>query len=179
MNPFITLFPLSGKFNFEAFNLIFMQYPGYTSGKVVLSEGDWFPFIIHNLVKLQDDEWYYVLVDVNGLKHFMLAKYYEMYGFKPGDEISCKIDKVNCTGRIYLEPKHPYYIEGETYDFEVINTSDQNDKLVMKVKGIFENSIEVDVLNLKKMEIKKEKQVRCIVKGIKKGQPILEVHSLC
>ena len=156
-----------------------MQYPGYTSGKVILLEGEWFPFIIHNLVKLQDDKWYYVLLDINGLKHFMLSKYYEMYGFKTGDEISCKIDKVNCTGRIYLEPKHPYYIEGEIYDFEVINTLDYNDKLVIIVKGIFENSIEVDVFNLRKVEIKKEKLVRCIVKSIKKGQPILEVHSIC
>ncbi len=156
-----------------------MQYPGYTSGKVILSEGEWFPFIIHNLVKLQDDEWYYVLQDVNGLKHFMYAKYYENYGFKPGDEISCKIDRINCTGRIYLEPKHPYYSVGEMYDFELLNVSDFNNEIVLIVKGFFENRIEIPFLNMMKVEIIEEKMVRCIVKSIKKGQLILEIHSFC
>ncbi len=157
----------------------FMQYPGYNSGKVILSEGEWFPFKVHNLVKLQDDEWYYVLQDINGLKHFMSAHYYENYGFKPGEEISCKIDRINCTGRIYLEPKHPFYTEGEIYDFEVLNISDLNNEIMLIVKGFSENNIELPVFNLKKVEIKEGKMVRCIVKTIKKGKPVLEIHSFC
>jgi len=156
-----------------------MQYPGYNSGKVILSEGEWFPFIIHNLVKLQDDEWYYVLKDINGLKHFMSAKYYENYGLKLGDEILCKIDRINCTGRIYLEPEHPFYTEGEIYDFEVLNVSDWNNEITLKVKGFSESSIEIPLYNIKKVEIKEEKMVRCIVKSIKKGRLFLEIHSFC
>jgi hypothetical protein len=156
-----------------------MQYPGYNSGKVILSEGEWFPFIIHNLVKLQDEEWYYVLKDINGLKHFMSANYYEHYGFKPGDEILCKIDRINCTGRIYLEPKHPFYTEGEIYDFEVLNVSDLNNEIMLKVKGFSKNIVEVPVFNMKNVEIKERKMVKCIVKTIKKGTPILEIHSFC
>jgi len=89
-----------------------MQYPGYNTGKVILSEGDWFPFRITKFVQLQDNSWYYVLQDINGLKHFMPAGYYKDYGFSIGIQIKCKIDRINCTGRIFLEPEHPYYQEG-------------------------------------------------------------------
>ena len=140
-----------------------MQYPGYTTGKVILSEGEWLPFIIHNLVKLQDDEWYYVLQDVNGLKHFLNAQYYENYGFKPGDEILCKIDKINCTGRIYLEPKHPYYTEGEMYDFELINQSDLIDKINFIVKGFAESRFEISAFNFNTESTRAAKKVRWMI----------------
>jgi hypothetical protein len=152
-----------------------MQFPGYETGNITLSEGNWFPFKIHNLVQLQDDEWYYVLRDINGLKHFMPAVYYESYGFKPGDKIRCKIDRINCTGRIYLEPEHPYYKEGKIYNFTVISLPHPDREKVLIVKGISGNSIEVPVCNNQNIDLKEEKLVRCIVKSIRKGRPILEI----
>jgi len=153
-----------------------MQYPGYNSGNAILSEGNWYPFKIHNLIKLQDDAWYYVLQDINGLKHFMTAEFYKNYGFILGEEISCKIDRINCTGRIFLEPKHPYYTEGETYYFDLINHSSLNDKNILIVKEISGNNIEVAANNTEKVDIIEAKSVRCIVQSIKKGRLILEFH---
>jgi len=154
-----------------------MQYPGYNIGNTKFLEGKWFPFKIHNLVQLQDDEWYYVLQDINGMKHFMQAENYKPYGFNPGDEILCKINRINCTGRIFLEPKHPYYTEGEIYNFNVISLMDQGGEKVLIVREILGNSIEVPVYKNMDIDFKEEKIVRCIVKTIIKGKPILDIHS--
>ena len=154
-----------------------MQFPGYNTGNVILSEGDRFPFRILNLIQLQDDAWYYVLQDINGLKHFMLAEYYENYGFKIGDEINCIIDRINCTGRIFLEPEHPLYKKGEIYTFVVLNSSRKDSENIMYVKEIFGNSIEVSVKNNNIIGIKEGYKVSCIVKNVKKGKPVLEIRS--
>ena len=152
-----------------------MQYPGYNFGNVILSEGEWFPFKIHNLVQLQDNAWYYVLQDINGMKHFMPAGNYARYGFIPGDEISCKLDRINCTGRIFLEPRHPHYKEGEIYYFDVISLTDQGNEKVLIVREILGNSIEVPVCRNINMDLKERKMVRCIVIAIIKGRPILDI----
>jgi len=152
-----------------------MQYPGYNTGKVILSEGKWFPFRIHNLVQFQDDVWYFVLQDINGMKHFMPVEYYEKYGLKTGDEISCKIDRINCTGRIFLEPKHPYYNEGEIYSFDLISFHKKDSETIVIVRELAGNKIEVPLCGNKNIDINGEKKVMCIVKSIKKGIPILEI----
>lgn len=154
-----------------------MQNPGYNTGNIIFTEGKWFPFKIHNLIQLQDDEWYYVLQDVNGLKHFLPAENYESYGFNTGDEITCKIDRINCTGRIFLEPKHPYYKEEEIYYFDVINHSNPGNKNVLMVREILGNIIEIPVNSIRKVDISENKMVRCIVKNIIKGRLILEIYS--
>lgn len=152
-----------------------MQYPGYNSGNVILSEGEWFPFVVYNIVQLQDGELYYILLDTNGLKHFMSVSHYVNYGIKKGDTIDCKIEKINCTGRIYLEPKHPYYKEGEIYTFNQVEFLNSGEEKVLIVKDYFGNSIEVPVCNKKIVEVKKDKLVSCIVKTIRKGRPMLEM----
>ena len=156
-----------------------MHYPGYDTGKIILSEGAYFPFRIHNLLQLQDDAWYFVLQDVNGLKHFMPAEFYENYGFKPGDEIICKIDRINCTGRIFLEPRHPFYSEGETYLFETAANPDSMNVAALIVKDCTGNSIEIVKSRINKSEVMEENQVRCRVKSIKKGKLILEIANDC
>jgi hypothetical protein len=153
-----------------------MHYPGYNSGSVILTEGGNFPFRVHNRVQLQDNAWYYVLQDINGLKHFMPAVYYEAYGFKPGDEIVCKIDRINCTGRIFLEPKHPVYNEGIIYTFDVLGFYENNTEQILNVKDWTGNVIEVKVGGTLKL-VKSVNRVQCLVKSIKKGKPVLEIQQ--
>jgi hypothetical protein len=152
-----------------------MQYPGYNNGKVILSEGNWFPFRIHNYVQLQDDAWYFVLQDINGMKHFMPAENYQNYGFRTGDEIICKIDRINCTGRIFLEPKHPYYNEGEIYSFDLVSFQKKGSEIIIIVREIAGKEIEVPLCGNKNLDINGEKKVTCLVKSIIKGIPILEI----
>ncbi len=152
-----------------------MHYPGYDTGKIKLTEGEWFTFRIHNLLQLQDNEWYYILEDINGLKHFMPAGYYESYGLKTGDEILCKVDRINCTGRVFLEPQHPEYKAGEVYNFTIEETTNIDTENAVTVKDILGNSIEVQLFDDINSGVRYENQVRCLVKSIKKGKPVLEI----
>ena len=156
-----------------------MKYPGYESGKVVLSEGKWYSFRIHNHLQLQDGLWYFVIEDINGLKHFMPAEFYKGYNLNKGNEIMCRVDKINCTGRIFLEPEHPYYTEGEIYNFEVESVSDKDDSNVLLVKDILGNSIEVQQYDFFGSKFETKKRVQCIVRSIKKGMPTLEICGTC
>jgi hypothetical protein len=117
-----------------------------------------------------------VLQDINGLKHFMPAAYYEAYGFKPGDEIQCKIDRINCTGRIFLEPKHPVYNEGNIYIFEVVGFNENNSERILHVKDWVGNVIEVKVGGTTR-DVKSVNRIQCLVKNIKKGKPFLEIQE--
>lgn len=152
-----------------------MQYPGYHSGKVQLAEGQWFPFVVHKLVQLQDADWYFILMDVNGQKHFLHAGNYSAYQIQPGQEIWCKIDKINCTGRIYLEPKHPVYVEGEIYHFVPENSPGENQQHCVTVRVFGEKRVEVPLQANCQLDLKHIKSIQCKVKSIKKGIPILEV----
>lgn len=152
-----------------------MKYPGYNSGNIVLAEGNWYTFRVHNLIQLQDDAWYYVLQDINGLKHFLSAENYDGYGIKQGGDISCKIDKINCTGRIYLEPRHPYYSEGEIYDFETVQILKSGAHTTLIVKEYGGNQVEIPLEEQQELKFKSKKLIQCLVKSIKKGILILEL----
>ncbi len=154
-----------------------MQYPGYNTNQVVFKVGENSTFKIHNILQLQDNEWYYVLLDVNGQKHFMPAGFYKNYGFSAGDEIICRIDKINCTGRIFLEPRHPIYKEDEIYTFRVIGTSLNSSNSTLLVNDIFGNCIEVPTCNIENSSSYLETMVSCKVKSLIKGMPILELIS--
>lgn len=154
-----------------------MNFPGYNTGNVILTEGDWFPFRVHKLVRMQDDAWYYILEDINKMKHFIPAVHYSNYGIRSGDEIPCKIDKINCTGRIHLEPKHPYYNEGEIYVFNLIVISKKNNKSIIQVEDIFNNLIEISNLANINLAQNVQNSVKCRIVRIVKAVPILELSS--
>ncbi len=152
-----------------------MHYPGYNTGDVILSEGEWYPFRIHNLVQLQDHAWYYVLQDPNGLKHFMPAEFYMNYGLNTGDAVLCKIDRINCTGRIFIEPEHPLYRIGEIYPFDLVAGPADGSADRIIVSDLYKNCIEVPVYDKKITHGEAGVKVMCKVLNIKKGKPILEI----
>ena len=156
-----------------------MQYPGYNTGAVQLKEGSWFLFRVHNLVQLQGDLWFYVLQDINGQKHFIPAEYYQKYGFKIGDDISCRVDKVNCTGRIFLEPKHPCYNESENYLFDIMEFSNPGNEKSLFVRDILGNTVKIPLGNRKIFDFSFENKVLCKVNSIRKGIPNLEISNTC
>ncbi len=87
----------------------------------VLREGNKYDFEIKKLIRLSDEQSYFILIDPYGKKHLMFDRYYIHYGMKTGDVICCNIDKINCNGRIYLEPQHPYYQNGRNYEIEFLD----------------------------------------------------------
>ena len=80
---------------------------------------------IDTLIAIQpfpDGNLYLILEDSNGYRFIQDYKPYAEYGLKPGAKIICKVDKVNCNGKIFLEPQHPLFEEGKDYPFPVIDT---------------------------------------------------------
>lgn len=82
-------------------------------------EGCIYPFSILKRIDVSENEAYYVLLDPKGYKILLPAEVYAHYGFEAGAEILCRIDKINCSGQVFLEPLHPVYTENETYAFEI------------------------------------------------------------
>jgi hypothetical protein len=142
-----------------------------------LTEGDTHPFAILKVISLGEGEDWFVLQDPLGYKILMPQWYYRDYGFEPGQTISCRIDKINCNGRMFLEPRHPHYEEGQAYSFEVtgsghrINILDQ-DEYYLQVSDVFGNHWEVLTTHAGQVDLPPP-QIRCLVKRIKKGRLFL------
>lgn len=152
-----------------------MQFPDYNSGNVILSEGNSYPFKITNLIQMQDENFYYVLQDINGMKHFMPAGNYTNYNFRIGEEIQCSIAKINCTGRIFLEPENPLYKVGEFYYFDLIDKPENESDNILIVRDFYNNLIEIPIQTDLKTRFVEEREVLCKVLSIKKGLPVLEI----
>jgi hypothetical protein len=104
-----------------------MEYPGYSHGKIKLEEGFWYPFRVHKTVELQDGEVYFILSDVNGMKHFLETAPFAKYRIQAGTQLLCQVARINCTGRMYLEPQHPDIECGMSYLFSIISEDTEDE----------------------------------------------------
>ena len=84
---------------------------------ITYTEGQTYKYMIKNHIDLSKNEKFYVLEDQAGRKQLLNSEYYEKYNFKIGQSINCRLDHINCSGKIFLEPEHPFYMEGKVYDF--------------------------------------------------------------
>lgn len=100
-----------------------------------LEEGTWYDFKIVKTTQL-DDESFYVLQTPINTRMLLPAIPYSNYHFKTGETIHCLVDKVSCSGKIYLEPEHPYYQVWKSYLFQVMEISDTIDLYNQPLKMI-------------------------------------------
>lgn len=84
-----------------------------------LEEGKSFKFRYEKGVTLPDGSEFLVMNGPDGRKYLIPAAGYRSYGLKPGGDVVCRVDKINCKGEVFLEPSNPFYKEGLRYDFEV------------------------------------------------------------
>ena len=123
------------------------------------------------------DESFLILKNQFGGKHLLKKANYNHYNLNVGQAITCKIDKINCSGKIYLEPENPIYKQGEIYDFEFI-------KIIDQINSVGENEKAAIVKDQFGIEITcslpvnhniscKQKNIKCKVLRIKKGQLFL------
>lgn len=108
---------------------------------MLLKEGDSYRFLFYRLLDI-DGEDFWVVMAPNDKKYLIEAKHYAPYLFQEGNYYTCKIDKVNCTGKVTLEPQHPHYKEGQVYPFkitqqEIRKNSWGEDVAFITVKDIF------------------------------------------
>jgi len=142
-----------------------------------LVEGRSYPFRILKIVSLGPGEDWFVMQDPNGYKILVPENFYRQYGFKPGQTLMCRVDKINCNGRMFLEPEHPHYKEGETYDFELIskgrrkNIINQDERYFI-VRDVFSNEWKVRTYDRMLWE-DPPFRIPCKVRRIKKGKQFL------
>jgi len=91
-----------------------------------LVEGRKYLFEILNKVELPGtSEKNFILVGPDGKKYLLPEENYVNYELRTGQKIQCVVDKINCSGKVFLEPDHPYYRVGERYDFLVVRTDER------------------------------------------------------
>ena len=91
-----------------------------TETGIRIKEGMSYNFTIGKHVSLPDEERYISLKGPDGKKYLIPADRYDSYGLEQGSEVVCRIDKINCKGEVFIEPRHPYYSENEWHSFEII-----------------------------------------------------------
>ncbi len=98
--------------------------------EVKLAEGKQYEFEILNRVELPGtSERNFILIGPDGRKYLLPEENYLNYDLRVGQKIMCTVDKINCSGKVFLEPDHPYYRTGERYDFLVVRI-DQRESLL-------------------------------------------------
>jgi len=83
-----------------------------------LQEGEKYNFFVKRILEIGGNN-YYLLLGPGDVKYLLKKDYYEHYNIDIDDTITCRVDKINCRGEVFLEPEHPYYSEGREYMFEV------------------------------------------------------------
>jgi len=152
--------------------------------KQKLVEGKKYHFKVIKIMSMPgEDQEYYVLEDPYRKKHLLLAELYRNHQLIPGNKVVCRIDKINCNGKIFIEPDHPYYREGETFDFEITRFEQRMNQIgemeeVIVVKDRFGNEVTTPVPD-SGMETRNRKKVSAMVKMIKKGSIHLAVINKC
>lgn len=111
-------------------------------------EGENYEFKVLKKIELPEEGEFFLLRHESGRRLMLPVSIYSFYNIISGQSITCKVDKVNCTGKVFLEPKHPVYEEGEYYIFAVkeIISNDANtatDKAILIVLDTFGNRVRV------------------------------------
>jgi hypothetical protein len=110
-----------------------------------LSEGEFHFFQVLKRISLPEEGEFFLLRHQSGRRLMLPIKYYINYNITQGETIQCKVDKVSCTGKVYLEPIHPIYKEGELYTFDNhgIEVNEDSKTRILHAKDVYGNIIPV------------------------------------
>jgi len=131
------------------------------------SEGQNIKVTLLKEIGFNDAEKFYLFKTADGDRFLLEKDTYKNYGFESGKEICARIDRINCSGKIFIEPEHPVYKDNQAYLFErvkVISISDH--EADMLVNDCFDNIIPVKTSISKKDETKPVLTVSFCRKGI-------------
>ncbi|MBN1251409.1 MAG: hypothetical protein JXR51_08110 [Bacteroidales bacterium] len=99
-----------------------------------LKRGNIYNFKVIRKIFIPNDREYFVLEGLTGIKYLLPIEYYTNYNIKTNSEIECIVDKINCVGRIFLEPIHHYYKVNNSYEFKFISEIEIAKKNLIKQK---------------------------------------------
>jgi len=142
-----------------------------------LHEGDTFTFKVFARRNFESNpaSAFFILEGPNGGKFMLPDEPYHAYGIEIGQKIRCRIDKISCSGKIYIEPENPFYMVGKTYLFSVLKIQrnilpNAEEAVVAFVLDKFGNTIEVIIDE----SVTANCSIACLVTRIKKGLLYLE-----
>jgi len=141
-------------------------------------EGQNIRFKIKKHIELSETEKYFVLEDEFGRKQLLKSEFYENYKFKIGQDLNCRVDHINCSGKIFLEPEHPYYNEGKIYDFIIEKTEVSKNRLgdnvlLISFRDKTGNTASCLIENTDIQDYKTGQKISCKLERIKKGKVYL------
>ncbi|HAF28912.1 MAG TPA: hypothetical protein DCG75_07675 [Bacteroidales bacterium] len=143
------------------------------------TEGEIHQFNITGFTEIPGtNESFYILENPFGGKHLLKAIHYKHYNLGVNQIINCTIDKINCSGKIYLEPENPIYKVGEIYSFDFIKIVDQINSVGEKEKAVLvkdQFGMEISCSLPAGFILKESKQLKCKVLRIKKGVLFLSI----
>ncbi len=125
-----------------------------------------------------DDEEFLILNSKFGSRHLLKYEPYKNYGLKKNTEVNCRIDKISCSGKMYLEPEHKDYKEGSIYSFrisayeEMLN-SDEKAERFLQLEDANKQVVYVNIGDHNPRDF--TDKVRCRVDRIKKGKIYLSL----
>lgn len=142
--------------------------------KMKLEEGRYYNFVPLRTITLPDSNENLILTGPDGKKYLLPLSFYNEYKLTERSEIVCKVDKINCSGKVFLEPQHPYYKEGEYYPFIFIELvipekSSQPGSNTFLVRDSYGNTITAPQ-NLLKCIPQKGTELQLKVERISKGR---------
>jgi hypothetical protein len=147
----------------------------------MLREKETYNFNVLRRITLPDESDYWVLT-LDGSDRFLLPlEFYAGYNISEGRQLLCRVDKINCSGKIYLEPKHPGYREGGVYRFTLLREEFIHDAAENRLKrlillGIYNDTHEMLILP-QAGTLRLGEEVEVLVRRIKKGRLMLDFHS--
>ncbi len=139
----------------------------------------YYPFLFVKTTDMPDGIEYYIIEDIFGNRHLMEKAPYEQYGFILGEKAEIRIDKINCKGKVFFEPKHPRHSLGSTVEVAFIKHSSEFDKFQEEIPVLMVKDPDGNIASVKptndnqlKPDFKPE-FLKCEVHKISKGRLIL------
>jgi len=98
-----------------------------------LQEGNSYRFRVSKKVNIPPDNDEYIVVVLDDIRLLLKKNHFPNTEFIPNKEINCRVDKIGCNGKIYLEPENTNYklFEDYFFDFEKIIEKDGNKRLLL------------------------------------------------
>ncbi len=155
-----------------------MIIPGYFDTSHKLQEGSCYRFNYRKKVLLSDENEYMVFEDPFGINHLLPLADYMHYNLVCPSVVTCLVSRINCTGRVFLEPLHPVYRIGTIHSFEITGNAFRDGKRFLCTKDVFGNPI--DILTDTSMQglPPAGTEIECRVTTLKKGKPELSLVSI-
>ncbi len=140
-----------------------------------LIEGKTYQFKVIKKIAIADEDEKWILEDPFGYRLMIDTNFYQNYNIHAQTQIDCIVDKINCSGKLFLEPIHPYYKKMEVYQFEVVEQKIEKNIWgkpinVVIMKDIYNQMIEC-YINHQFIDL--PLTLSCKIIQIKKGKPIL------